>query len=145
MISGVAVVDASLVVEYLVELRFAREATRFFAGLLAPDADLELWAPDLVYPEAVSALRKLVRLRAIGAEAGKRAVERLVRLPLVTTGTAGLMMEAWRMRDSVTPYDACYLALASRLRAPLVTADRRLSRVRATGVARVVFVGDVEP
>ena len=144
MISGVAVVDASVVVEYLVELQLEAQATRFFAGLVAEPA-LELWAPDLVYPEAVSALRKLVQRRAITVDAGTRAVERLIRLPLIATGTGGLMAEAWALRRSVTPYDACYLALAARLRAPFVTADARLARGQRGRTGRVLFLGDLGP
>ena len=144
MISGVAVVDASVVVEYLVELQLAEQATRFFAGLVA-EPPLELWAPDLIYPETVSALRKLVQRSAIAADAGTRAVERLVRLPLIATGTGGLMAKAWALRRSVTPYDACYLALAARLRAPFVTADARLARGQRGRTPRVVFLGDLAP
>ena len=144
MISGVAVADASVVVEYLVELRLAEQATRFFAGLLAEPA-LEIWAPDLIYAQTVSALRKLVQRRAIDADAGTRAVERLLRLPLVATGTAGLMAEAWKLRRSVTPYDACYLALAGRLHAPLVTADARLARGQRGRTRQVLFLGDLAP
>jgi predicted nucleic acid-binding protein len=144
VISGVAVVDASAVVEYLVELQLAEQASGFFAGLVAEPA-LEIWAPDLIYPETVSALRKVVQRRAIDADAGRRAVERLVRLPLVATGTAGLMVEAWALRRSVTPYDACYLALAGRLNAPFVTADARLARGQRGRTPRVLFLGDLAP
>ena len=144
MIAGTAVVDASVVVEYLVELQLTEQATRFFAGLVAEPA-LEIWAPDLIYPETVSALRKLVQRRAIGADAGRSAVDRLVRLPLVATGTAGLMAEAWARRRSVTPYDACYLALAARLHAPFVTADARLARGQRGRAPRVLFLGDLTP
>lgn len=144
MISGIVVVDASVVVEYLVELAFCRQATRLFAGLLAPHSELELWAPDLIYPESVSALRKLVERKAVSPRAGAAAVERLVRLPVVATGTAGLMAEAWRLRGAISPYDACYVALAARLQVPLVTADARLVRALARRPPAVIFLGELE-
>jgi len=39
-----------------------------------------------------------------------------------------LLPRAWQLRDTVTAYDAQYVALAEFLDVPLVTADGRLSR-----------------
>lgn len=39
-----------------------------------------------------------------------------------------LVRAAWELRDRVRFYDAMYVALAARLRMPLLTADVRLSR-----------------
>jgi predicted nucleic acid-binding protein len=142
--AGPVVVDASVVVEYLVALRFTRQARRFFAGLLDPDDALELWAPDLLYPEVVSALRKLVARRFLDAPAGERATEQLTRLPIMATGTAALMAEAWRLRGTLTPYDACYVALAHRLGAPLLTADERLARALRGRRPRVLLLSGIE-
>jgi predicted nucleic acid-binding protein len=75
-------------------------------------------------------------LKAIRATEATTAVDRLSRLPIAATGTAALLADAWQLRDTVTIYDACYLALAARLDAPFVTADERLARSRrAKGVA----------
>ena len=38
------------------------------------------------------------------------------------------MSRVWELRASLTPFDAAYVALAEALDAPLLTADRRLSR-----------------
>jgi predicted nucleic acid-binding protein len=35
---------------------------------------------------------------------------------------------AWELRQNITTYDACYVALAEGLGAPLATIDRRLAR-----------------
>ena len=46
----------------------------------------------------------------------------------------------WELRDTVTDYDAAYVALAEALNVPLLTADARLSR--ASGVrCHVTVVG----
>jgi predicted nucleic acid-binding protein len=42
--------------------------------------------------------------------------------------TLPLLAEAWTLRANVTPYDACYVALARGLKCPLVTSDHKLSR-----------------
>jgi predicted nucleic acid-binding protein len=143
VISGPTVVDASVVVEYLIELQLTAQATRFFGGLVSGAGDLELWAPDLIFAEATSALRKLVRRRAISDREGLQGVQRLTRLPIIATGTAGLLPAVWKLREVVTAYDACYLALAVRLDAPMITADARLARVRAGGAPKVIFLGDL--
>lgn len=142
-LSGPVVIDASVAVEYLVDLGLAEPATRLFSQLVDPGANLELWAPDLIYAESTSALRKLVLRRAIPVAEGAKAIRRLVHLPIVATGTAALLPEVWRMRESVTPYDACYVALARRLRAPLVTGDARLVRAFARSRDRVCSLADL--
>jgi predicted nucleic acid-binding protein len=126
MTPGPLVVDASVVVENLVRLEHAASAMRLFVR--ANEQEQDLWAPDLIYPETLSALRKLVQRRVISAREGNRAAGWLSRLPLVTTGTGGAVREMWRLRASMTPCDAAYAVLALRLRAPLVTADEHLAR-----------------
>src|SRR5260370_852046 len=82
-----------------------------------PRATGEAGAAELVCPESASAVRKPVHGKGISASAGARAVRYLAQLPIATTGTAALIMAVWKMRQYVSPYDACYLALARRLRA----------------------------
>jgi predicted nucleic acid-binding protein len=135
------VVDASVAVEYVVAISLTTQAQALFRATV--DHDMELWAPDLLYPEALSAVRRLLRLRAISTAAADTAVARLVQLPLTISGTSGLMMRAWQLRDTVTPYDGCYAALAETLDAPFVTADRRLARALAPRGTRVLFLGDL--
>ncbi len=140
-LSGPVVIDASVVVEYLVASSLTPQADTIFRA--AVDRDVELWAPDLLYAESVSALRRLAARRSISPVSAESAVERLVRLPLIATGTAGLMKRAWEMRGYATPYDACYLALAEVLHAPFVTADRKLARTRSERGGPAVFLGNL--
>lgn len=140
-LAGAAVVDASVVVEYLVALTLTDHANALFRAVA--DHELELWAPDLMYPESVSALRRLVRLRSITAAAAEQACDHLLQLPLLVTGTRDLMKRAWALRESLTPYDACYAALAEAIGAPLVTADRKLARSLASLRAAVLYLGDL--
>jgi predicted nucleic acid-binding protein len=107
------------------------------------DQDIELWAPDLIYAASVSALRRIARLGAIRATAGETAVRRLAQLPITTAATRDLMPEAWRLRDVITPYDACYAVLADVLEAPFVTADGALARALTARGKRAVFLGEL--
>lgn len=52
-------------------------------------------------------------------------------MPLRRAPHDALLHRCWQLRDNMTMYDAAYVALAEALGAPLLTADRRLSR--ATG------------
>lgn len=126
MPAGPLVIDASVVVEYLVDLGQTDAADLIFHDALASDS--RLWAPDLVYAESTNAIRKLVARGAIQAKEGDNAVRRLGHLPLHVSGTRPLLGEMWELRRTVTPYDACYVTLARRLRIPLVTADEKLAR-----------------
>lgn len=140
-LAGPVVVDASAVVEYLVELTLSDPATRLFH--LTAEGRVELWAPDLVYPESASALRKLVRLDAITATDARSAVDNLVDLPISIAGAAALMPEVWRMQAFLTPYDACYVALADALGAELVTAERNLATELRKRRKRARFLGEI--
>ena len=130
MIRGPIVVDASVVVEYVVELEHTMEATSFFRSLLDPDHDADLWSPDLLYVECISALRKLERRGLLGKGAGRTAVQAVARLPIRVVGTRELTGDLWQLSDAVSPYDACYVALAARLETTLVTFDEKLIRAR---------------
>jgi predicted nucleic acid-binding protein len=140
-LTGPVVVDASVAVEYLIAISLSAPAQALFRATV--DRDVELWAPDLLYPECVSAMRRLYRLRAITRTAAETAVGRLVQLPLTISGTRDFTARAWQLRDTVTPYDACYAALAETLEAPFITADRRFARSLAPQGARAVFLGDL--
>lgn len=120
------VIDASVVVEYLVDLTWTQQITRLFREFSMEHIP-ELWTPDLVYPEVLSALRKLIARRLVTSEAAQRAVEQLLQLPFCVVSTAKLAASAWRFRMAMTPYDACYAALAHQLEAPLVTCDGKLA------------------
>jgi predicted nucleic acid-binding protein len=135
------VVDASVAVEYLVTLSLTREAQALFRGVV--ERDLELWAPDLLCAGALSALRKLLRVRAITASEAQTSLGRLIRLPFIATGTAPFLPRAWELRDRVTPYDGRYVALAEKLNAPFVTAERRLVSALPRDAVEALFLGDL--
>lgn len=122
-----AVVDASVVIEYLVGLSYVEHATRVFRRLV-DEPDGMLWAPDLVYPECVSVLRKLVALKRVTRAKARERVAQLQRLPLTIGSGRLLAVESFTLIGTLTAYDAMYAALAQRVGAPLITADAKLAR-----------------
>lgn len=141
MIAGAVVVDASVVVEFLVRLRWPDEAQRLFEA--AGDGDVELIAPDLVFLESTSALRKLVLRKAIDARAGGRALDMLAKLPIRAIAVQQFLADIWAWRDNVTPYGAAYAALAKHTKAPLVTGDDALVAVLRRKPLRVIALAQL--
>lgn len=87
-----------------------------------------LTAPDLVDVETVSVLRKRWLAGSLSLDRFEVAVGDLGRLEFERVPTGRLMRRAFALRDNVTPYDACYVALAEALDCELLTADRRLAQ-----------------
>ncbi|WP_414121393.1 type II toxin-antitoxin system VapC family toxin [Corynebacterium nuruki] len=87
-----------------------------------------LYAPDLIYPEVLSVIRRQTRARTITPHRADAAAGDLHRLPLLTAPLHSLVPRAWEFRGNVTPYDAMYIALAESLDCVLLTTDPRLSR-----------------
>ena len=85
-------------------------------------------APDLVDVETVSVLRRRWRAGDLTLARFAEAVDDLLELPITRVPVGPLMHRAFELRDTITPYDAAYVALAEGLDATLVTGDARLSR-----------------
>jgi predicted nucleic acid-binding protein len=51
----------------------------------------------------------------------------------------GMLDEMWRLHDSLTMYDAAYVALAARLDVPLLTVDQKLAAAPGLTCAVEVF------
>ncbi|MGO1316470.1 MAG: type II toxin-antitoxin system VapC family toxin [Cellulomonadaceae bacterium] len=116
------VVDASVVVVALVDGGhdgiIARGRMR--AGRLC--------APELLWLEVASVLRRQVTAGHIEPSQAADALDDLLRLPVLSAPHPPLVRRIWELRENITPYDAAYVALAESLGTTLVTADARLSR-----------------
>lgn len=131
------VVDASAVVELLLGLPLARTVERRIF-----EAPGSASAPDHVNAEILHTVRRYERVGRIGSRRALEAVGDLVGLPLNRYPTAVIAARAWTHRSNMTAYDALYVALAEGLRAPLLTADRRLEQaVRAHTSVEVLLLG----
>lgn len=86
-----------------------------------------LHAPHLVDAEVLSALRRLVGAGTLTADDGARCVNTWSRIGLTRYAADPLLERIWELRQTLSAYDAMYVALAEQLDCALVTADARLS------------------
>jgi predicted nucleic acid-binding protein len=121
----VIVVDSSVVVDALSGLT----DTAQLRSLLAVE---ELHAPTLLDYEVVSVLRGLTRGGHLSSPRAQAVLTDFDDLPVRRWPHAhALRRRAFDLRDTISAYDAAYVALAEALDCPLLTRDARLGR--ATG------------
>lgn len=90
-----------------------------------------LHAPELIDIEVANILRKSVLRRERSADRAGELLAAWSKNSVIRHSHAALLDAVWSLRGSITPYDASYVALASSLRVPLITADRRLAAAAA--------------
>jgi predicted nucleic acid-binding protein len=120
------VVDASVLTDFLLG---RPETIAALEHELTSHEHEPLHAPELIEPETLNALRGLVRGRAITSRRASEAIADLADTRLIRYPHAPLRPRVWALRESLTAYDACYLALAEALEEPvLLTADAGLAK-----------------
>ncbi len=117
------VVDASVLVAALVD---SGHEGKWAESTLA---ESHLTGPELALAEATNILRRLERAEQISRIEATSAHGDLLRLDLELFPFAPFAERVWELRGNLTSYDAWYVALAEALDCPLVTLDRKLSRV----------------
>jgi predicted nucleic acid-binding protein len=131
----VLVIDTSAVAAALV----GRPTDSRLVDRLGNDGDLH--APHLLDVELLHALRRLVRTGQLTQERAADARADFAELTVVRYGHQPLADRAWDLRDSLTAYDATFVALAEALEVPLVTCDARLARASGHRAAVELFQG----
>jgi predicted nucleic acid-binding protein len=116
------VADTSALLPALVGASRAGDTAR--AALSVPD----LIAPALIDVEVVHVLRGRVRGDKLRADIAVQAIADLRRMPLERFDMLPLLDRVWQLRDTLTAYDATFVALAEAFDAVLVTADERLAK-----------------
>lgn len=123
------VVDASVGIKLYISEPLSERADALFMQL-SIDPVAELVVPDLFYIECTNSLWKHVRRTSLPTTRARQAVAELAKLTLRVVSTHELMTEALdiALSETISAYDACYVALSHRLGMPCVTADERLAR-----------------
>ncbi len=88
----------------------------------------QLHAPHLIDSEVANALRRHVATRRLEAPAAWTALDHWRRVAMTRYPVVGVLERTWELRESVSAYDAAYIALAELLDCSLFTVDARLSR-----------------
>lgn len=112
------VIDASGMVEALVGRDADVELLRGLAG--------EVSAPHLLDVEVLSTLRGLLRAGKLEPAKAEEARHDHFSFMITRYAAQPLANRVWELHDRFTSYDACYLALAEALDAPLYTCDTKL-------------------
>lgn len=128
------VLDASAVIELV--LRTPRGA-RVGARVTPPGESLHV--PHLLDLEVAQVLRRYEARRVLTTAETEQALVDLLDLDLVRHEHALLVGRIWQLRANLTAYDACYVALAEALGAPLATCDARLAAAPGLGVTVELF------
>ena len=117
------VVDASALLEVLLQTdASAAVEARLFGGST-------LHAPHLLDLEVVQVLRRYEHAGVLTAVRAREALDALGAFRIERYPHHLFLRRIWTLRANATAYDACYLALAEALNAPLLTMDRRLAGV----------------
>jgi predicted nucleic acid-binding protein len=129
-------------------IRFVLDASALLEIVIgrSPSADLRRStmtahgaAPELIDLEAISTVRRLVRSGSLPLPEAAAAARDIGAAPLSRTAHRPLLTRVWALRDSITAYDAAYIALAERLDVPLLTCDARLGRVHGHDAEVIVY------
>lgn len=92
-----------------------------------------LYVPSIFAAEATSAVRAMHRRGDVDLAQARGAVARIQHVTTVRYPFEPFIDRVWALRDSLSVYDAWYVALAESLSTTLVTADERLARASAPG------------
>lgn len=129
------VVDASVVVSLYVEEPVSDDARQALAAI--GRANDRLHAPELLVIEIANALWKRVRRDDLPAAAAMTAIGQVAGAEIELHRLAELAPQALALglAHGITAYDACYVALATRVGGTVLTGDRVLAdRAEETGL-----------
>ena len=134
-------VDASVAIKWFLSEIHSKEARSIL------ESKWVLLAPDLIWAEFGSTLRKKVRLKEVTLQEAEGILKDFMRFPLQTYSTKLLLNSAWQLANEsgTTLYDSLYLALANNQGCSLVTADKRFyeSVRKETAHLNIVWVEDI--
>ena len=119
---SLAVIDASVLAVF-----YAADDSRHTLVVERLKVGNALFAPAHLDAEIVSALRGMARGNRELEKIVPRALAHLAGFPIRRMPLPPLLERMWELRDTITAYDAAYVALAERMDAVLITCDSRLA------------------
>lgn len=138
-------VDANLAVKWYIPEIWREQAVELFDCCM--HSGISIIAPDAIFAEAGSAIRRAVHRGLITPDSGRMAVFLLRSAPIDHFDVRDLFALAWQIAEShglATLYDAYYLALAEIRGCDFWTADERFVN-SVHGLSRVRHIKDFIP
>jgi len=128
----ICVIDANVALKVVLDQPLSNRADALFA-YYESDPEARFHVPGFFYAECVHILTKYVRLHHYPADDAKENLQELKDLAFQVASTTALADDALSIAIAhrINGYDACYVALAHQLKAPLITTDEKLARAMA--------------
>ena len=120
------VIDASVLIKFYIPEILSDRAERLLARV--EKKEIDLLAPDLIYPEAGNTLWKKQRLKELTPSEVGEITDAILLLPLKIEASKSLLPLAVDMAIAygMTVYDALYFSLAKVYGTTMITAERKL-------------------
>jgi predicted nucleic acid-binding protein len=128
------IVDASVVVQYLITDTYTSNARALFLSLSEND---KIHVPEFCLLECANVLWKQVRFNGMTPSDADILVSELILLPLNVANLSNVLNRALEigLQYQLAVYDSAYIALAEKLAYPFITVDARQEQA-----ARVVGI-----
>lgn len=116
------IIDASVVIEYLINGPYTPNARALFAQVTSID---RLIVPEFCLLECTNVLWKHVRFQGMAVSQAEALLKHLRKLPLMRVPAKAALNSALRigLTHQLAIYDSAYVALAKRSGHPLITID----------------------
>ncbi len=120
------VIDASVGIKQFIPDLLSDKVKQLFSYLNQPNT--EFFVPDLFYIESTNILWKYVRAGLYSVTDVPKDLADLKSLSLQVVATAELMESAFEIAHNhqISAYDGAYVALSNKVKAPLLTLDKKL-------------------
>jgi predicted nucleic acid-binding protein len=141
---AIYIVDASVVIEYLVTGPYTVNARALFSQATSAD---RLIVPEFCLLECTNVLWKQVRFQGMSLSQAQALLRHLRKLPLTRVPVKAALDAALKVgvTHQLAVYDSTYIALASRSRYPLVTLDQPQSRAAGAEGIMLKSITDFVP
>jgi predicted nucleic acid-binding protein len=138
------VVDASVIIEYLIAGPYTTNARALFAQITAND---RLIVPEFCLLECTNVLWKHVRFQGMTVSQAEALLKHLRKLPLMRVPAKAALNSALRigLTHQLAIYDSAYVALAKRSGYPLITIDQPQQRAATAESVTLKPITDFKP
>lgn len=141
---AIYIVDASVVIEYLVTGSYTTHAQALFGQITTQD---KLIVPEFCLLECTNVIWKQVRFQGMLALQAQALLRHLRKLPLMRVPAKAALSRALSigLTHQLAVYDSAYIALASRSHYPLITIDQPQSRAAVNEGVTLKPITDFHP